>query len=86
MRNVDSTIHSLRFDCCVFLFYSSSTVTFATQSAQSDVSLRLIALVAIGGIADMNGRVASAKSVETDPTETLAARFAVTHKRRRPRL
>jgi hypothetical protein len=33
MRNVDSRIHSLRFDCCVFLFYSSSTVTFATQSA-----------------------------------------------------
>jgi hypothetical protein len=35
--------------------------------AQSDVSLRLIALVAIGGTADMNGGVASAKSVETDP-------------------
>jgi hypothetical protein len=33
MRNVDSRIHSLRFDCCVFLFYSFSTVTFATQSA-----------------------------------------------------
>jgi hypothetical protein len=38
--------------------------------AQSDVSLRLIVLVAIGGIADMNGRVASAKSVETDPQRT----------------
>src|SRR5260221_4980174 len=35
MRNVDSRIHSLRFDCCVFLFYSFSTVTFATQSAIS---------------------------------------------------
>jgi hypothetical protein len=33
MRNVDSRIHSLRFDCCVFLFYSFSAVTFATQSA-----------------------------------------------------
>jgi hypothetical protein len=30
MRNVDSRIHSLRFDSCVFLFYSLSTVTFAT--------------------------------------------------------
>src|SRR5438034_4576621 len=34
MRNVDSRIHSLRFDCCVFLFYSFSAVTFATKSAQ----------------------------------------------------
>src|SRR5262245_19114465 len=34
MRNVDSRIHSLRFDCCVFLFYSFSAVTFATQSCQ----------------------------------------------------
>src|SRR5438094_8923632 len=33
MRNVDSRIHSLRFDCCVFLFYSFSAVTFATKSA-----------------------------------------------------
>src|SRR6266446_2225819 len=32
MRNVDSRIHSLRFDCCVFLFYSFSAVTFATKS------------------------------------------------------
>ena len=36
MRNVDSRIHSLRFDCCVFLFYSFSAVTFATKSAQND--------------------------------------------------
>src|SRR5438034_4686252 len=28
-------IHSLRFDCCVFLFYSSSAVTFATKSAHN---------------------------------------------------
>ena len=35
MRNVDSRIHSLRFDSCVFLFYSFSTVTFATQSART---------------------------------------------------
>jgi len=34
MRNVDSRIHSLRFDCCVFLFYSFSAVTFATKSAK----------------------------------------------------
>ena len=33
MRNVDSRIHSLRFDCCIFLFYSLSAMTFATQSA-----------------------------------------------------
>src|SRR5947209_15620166 len=26
MRNVDSRIHSPRFDCCVFLFYSFSAV------------------------------------------------------------
>ena len=31
-RNIDLTIQSLRFDCCVFLFYSLSAVTFATQS------------------------------------------------------
>src|SRR5260221_6012725 len=30
MRNVDSRNHSFRFDCCVFLFYSFSAVTFAT--------------------------------------------------------
>jgi hypothetical protein len=35
MRNVDSRIHSLRFDCCIFLFYSLSAVTFATQSPES---------------------------------------------------
>src|SRR5438093_13301128 len=34
MRNVDSRIHSLRFDCCIFLFYSLSAMTFATQSPQ----------------------------------------------------
>ena len=35
MRNVDSRIHSPRFDCCVFLFYSFSAMTFATQSEDS---------------------------------------------------
>jgi hypothetical protein len=35
--------------------------------AHSDVSLRLTASVAIGGIADMNDRVALAKRVEIDP-------------------
>src|SRR5438128_5300942 len=39
MRNVDSRIHSLRFDCCVFLFYSFSAVTFATKSARRVTSL-----------------------------------------------
>src|SRR5438105_14497202 len=33
MRNVDSRIHSLRFDCCIFLFYSLSAMTFATRLA-----------------------------------------------------
>src|SRR5262249_41076792 len=33
-RNVDSRIHSIRFDRCVFLLYSFSTVTFATQSVK----------------------------------------------------
>src|SRR5438132_9215304 len=32
-RKVDSRIHSPRFDCCAFLFYSFSAVTFATESA-----------------------------------------------------
>ena len=32
---VDSRIHSPRFDCCVFLFYSFSAVTFATESPES---------------------------------------------------
>ena len=31
----DSRIHSLRFDCCIFLFYSFSAATLATKSAQS---------------------------------------------------
>src|SRR6266508_4907279 len=35
MRNIDSRIQSLRFDRCVFLFYSLSAVTFATKSATS---------------------------------------------------
>jgi hypothetical protein len=33
MRNADSKIHSPRFDCCAFLFYSFVAVTFATISA-----------------------------------------------------
>src|SRR5260221_11579863 len=35
MRNVYSRINSLRFDCCVFLLYSFSAVTFATKSANN---------------------------------------------------
>src|SRR5438876_3319479 len=38
MRNVDSRIHSLRFDCCIFLFYSLSAMTFATQSVHGDAT------------------------------------------------
>src|SRR5438034_8363005 len=53
MRNVDSRNHSLRFDCCVFLFYSFSAVTFATQSAHRVTSLRSANSIAIGGRADM---------------------------------
>jgi hypothetical protein len=30
MRNVDSEIHSFRFDCCAFLLASCSSPTFAT--------------------------------------------------------
>src|SRR5947208_4698307 len=40
MRNVDSRIHSLRFDCCVFLFYSFSAVTFATWGNSGDRATR----------------------------------------------
>src|SRR5436309_12564975 len=64
-------IHSLRFDCCVFLFYSSSAVTFATQSARSDGSLRSTNSAAIGGIADMPGSSQAARYDATDPTRTL---------------
>ena len=35
--------------------------------------------VAIGGAADMDGHAALTDCVENDPTETLAARFAVVH-------
>src|SRR4029077_11785377 len=38
--------------------------------AQSNVLLRGTDAVAIGGIADVNGRIASAKSVEIDPKRT----------------
>jgi hypothetical protein len=34
-RIVDSKIHSPRFDCCAFLFYSLSTATFSTVSVIS---------------------------------------------------
>jgi hypothetical protein len=35
VRNIDSKIHSPRFDRCPFSFYSVSAVTFATISANS---------------------------------------------------
>src|SRR5205823_13826567 len=38
-RKVDSRIHSPRFDCCAFLFYSFSAVTFATESAPNGNAL-----------------------------------------------
>src|SRR5437016_5613434 len=62
MRNVDSRIHSLRFDCCVFLFYSFSAVTFATKSARSCRS-RLCDITAdIEGRTDCHGRRGTAES------------------------
>jgi hypothetical protein len=36
-------------------------------------------MVALGGIADMNGRVASAAWIEFDPSATSAANFVVMH-------
>jgi hypothetical protein len=42
MRNVDSKIHSLRFDCCVFIFYSLSAVTFSTASTQTGLGARAL--------------------------------------------
>jgi hypothetical protein len=53
MRNVDSRIHSPRFDCCVFLFYSFSAVTFATQSAHNGRSTMSAPTSARGGKAEM---------------------------------
>src|SRR5437016_5675551 len=47
-RKVDSRIHSPRFDCCAFLFYSFSAVTFATESALNDVSPHRPNLVVVG--------------------------------------
>jgi hypothetical protein len=41
MRNVDSRIHSPRFDCCVFLFYS-----FVMLSTRADVEAFFDKLVA----------------------------------------
>ena len=49
MRNVDSRIHSPRFDRCVFLFYSFSAVTFATQSPKSRHGLRCLRELGDGG-------------------------------------
>src|SRR6266403_3457709 len=60
MRNVDSRIHSLRFDSCVFLFYSFSTVTFATQSAGRRHSVGLSAHYSVAA-AWRNVMVPSAK-------------------------
>src|SRR5439155_19960927 len=67
MRNVDSRIHSLRFDCCVFLFYSFSAVTFATESAQRVVSLRFQCLDAIGVKADIARASRACRSEAIDP-------------------
>src|SRR5438093_844331 len=65
--NVDSRIHSLRFDCCVFLFYSFSAVTFATKSAQRVVSLRFQCLDAIGVKADIARAWRACRSEAIDP-------------------
>jgi hypothetical protein len=37
MGNLDSKIHSPRFDCCVFLFYSLSAATFSTASIKGEI-------------------------------------------------
>jgi hypothetical protein len=52
-RNVDAQIHSHRFDCCVFQFYSLPAATFATISALSVISLLRSDSVAFGCEADM---------------------------------
>src|SRR2546429_2086451 len=77
MRNVDSRIHSFRFDCCVFLFYSFSAVTFATQSARRDVSLRRECLAAIPAEADIARTPRLVDVKRLTPSETLVAKFGV---------
>jgi hypothetical protein len=47
--------------------------------AHRDASLRRTDWVAIGGIADMPGASRTSGCDATDPTETLAAKFAVMH-------
>jgi hypothetical protein len=65
MRKVDSRIHLLRFDCCVFLFYSFSAVTFATQCdiARSRMDVRFRGKS--GRAADITG------TTEFDPTSAI---------------
>jgi len=84
MRNVDSRIHSLRFDCCVFLFYSFSAVTFATKSAQRVVSLRFQCLDAIGVKADIARAWRACRSEAIDPgcVKTLEAIVGAQQKNR----
>ena len=84
MRNVDSRIHSLRFDCCVFLFYSFSAVTFATKSAQRVVSLRFQCLDAIGVKADIARASRACRSEAIDPgcVKTLEAIVGAQQKNR----
>jgi hypothetical protein len=51
-------------------FSTSFLQCISPQVAQSDVSLRRECLAAIGGEADMHGRVASQASVAHDPKQT----------------
>jgi hypothetical protein len=37
VRNIDSRDRPARFDCCAFLFYSFSAVTFSTASVRSAI-------------------------------------------------
>jgi hypothetical protein len=64
MRNVDSRIHSPRFDCRAFVFYSFSAVTFATQPPQS----RLIEMSAGLSAFDHSGHVPNGEPTDTDFT------------------
>jgi hypothetical protein len=54
--------------CCLLRFMSPLL-------AHSVISLHRTSSVAIGGTADMTGRVASAKSVAIDPSETLPSQI-----------
>src|SRR4029453_7033082 len=69
IRNVDSKIHSFRFDCCAFLPASCSSPTFATISALSGLAEMVCKLSALRGEADMRDRLTSTSSVAFDAVD-----------------